>query len=165
MNFRFQISGFRFRLLDFGVKAQAAKPFYILLFTFCFLLCSCGLSVPNLEQSECVEARNTVREFYSYHFGNDMKLSPESLRYQEKFLSEELKQLLEQKPESAQDYFTQTDDYPKAFRIGACEAISPKKTIFEVLLFWKDDARSEQRAIKVEMIKQNGIWLINRVNL
>ncbi len=147
MSFKFQVSSFKF----------------FCLFTFAFLLCFGGCSVPNLELPECTTARSRVKEFYSYHFGNDMKPSGENLQQREKFLSEDLIRQLQQQPDAAKDYFTQTDDYPKAFSVGACEVISPDKTVFEVLLFWKDDTRSEQREIKVETIKENNSWLINKI--
>ena len=81
----------------------------------------------------------------------------------EKFLTEELKQNLAEQAEGKRDYFTATDDYPKAFRVGGCEAANENKTVFEVVLFWKDDTRSEQREIKVETIKRNDKWLINKI--
>jgi hypothetical protein len=124
---------------------------------------SIGCSIPNLEKPECAAARQTVREFYSYHFGNDMKPSEENLRQREKFLTARLKQNLAAQSDGKKDYFTETDDYPKAFRVGSCEAASTDKTVFEVVLFWKDDTRSEQREIKVETVKQNDKWLINKV--
>jgi hypothetical protein len=94
-----------------------------------------------------------------------MKPSIENLERREKFLTADLTRQLKQQTGEAKDYFTQTDDYPKAFRVGACEVVSPEKTVFNVLLFWRDDARSEQREVKVETIKQNGVWLINKINL
>ncbi len=129
---------------------------------FAFLI---GCSIPNLEKPECAEARNTVRELYSYHFGNDMKFTKENLGRREKYLSKELKQKLENQPESATDYFTATEDYPKAFRIGGCEVIEPDKKIsMQVLLFWKTDTRSQQREIYVEVVKENNNWLVNGIN-
>ena len=124
---------------------------------------SIGCSIPNLEKPECIAVRQTVREFYSYHFGNDMKPSEENLRQREKFLTAELKQNLAVQNDSKIDYFTQTGDYPKAFRVGGCEVASSDKTIFDVVLFWKDDTRTEQREVKVETVKQNEKWLINKV--
>ncbi len=132
----------------------------------CLLLtayCSLSCSVPNLEKPDCTEARQAVREFYSYHFGNDMKPSEENLRQREKFLTAELKQNLAAQADSKTDYFTATDDYPKAFRVGGCDVKGEGKTVFEVLLFWKDNTRSEQREIEVETVKQNDKWLINKV--
>lgn len=126
-----------------------------------FCLLSCG-SVPNLEKPECEESRNTVREFYSVHFGNDMKPSEDYLKRREKFLTSDLKNLIAKNLSDKRDYFTATDDYPKAFRVGSCEVIAPDRTIFGVLVFWKDDTRSEQREIKVEAVKENDRWLINK---
>ncbi|CAN5572486.1 hypothetical protein BH18ACI1_BH18ACI1_18560 [soil metagenome] len=129
---------------------------------FAFLI---GCSIPNWEKPECAEARNTVRELYSYHFGNDMKFTKENLGRREKFLSKDLKQKLENQPESAADYFTATEDYPKAFRIGGCEVVEPDKKIsIQVLLFWKSDTRSQQREIYVEVVKENNNWLVNGIN-
>ena len=133
--------------------------FCLLFSVFCFLSCS----IPNLEKPECTAARQTVREFYSFHFGNDMKLLKENLQKRERFLTDELRQNLTTQAESSKDYFTATDDYPKAFRVGECIVGSENKVVFQVVLFWKDDARSEQREIKVETVKRNGRWLIDKV--
>src|SRR6185369_10674358 len=83
MSFRFQVSSFRFWPLKFQLKFEGKRKFclftfYFLLFTFAFWLTAC--SVPNLEQPECTDSRLTVKEFYSYHFGNDMKFSQENLK-------------------------------------------------------------------------------------
>jgi hypothetical protein len=40
---------------------------------------------------------------------------------------------------------------------------SENKVVFQVVLFWKDDTRSEQREIKVETVKRNDKWLIDKV--
>ncbi len=154
MNSKFKIQNSKF-------KIQNSRLFCFLVLVF--FVKSCGLSVPNLEQAECSQARIRVKEFYSFHFGNDMKPSSENLQQREKFLSADLIRQLEQRTGETQDYFTKTEDYPKAFSIGKCEVVSPKNTVFEVLLFWKDDERSEQRRIKVEAIKENNNWSVNKV--
>jgi hypothetical protein len=92
-----------------------------------------------------------------------MKLSNENIKLRERFLTDDLKQNLAARSDSKTDYFTATDDYPKAFRVSSCEVMNENKTVFEVVLFWKDDARSEQREIKVETVRQNDNWLINKV--
>lgn len=141
------------------VRSQRIFLFCLLSSVFCLLNCS----IPNLESPQCSEAGNSVREFYSFHLGNDMKPSAENLKLREKFLSKELFKTLSASNENVKDYFTITENYPKAFRIGRCEVVSPQKTIFEVLLFWKDETRGEQRGIKVEAIKENEKWLIDKV--
>lgn len=132
------------------------------IFNFAFLIASCG-SVPNLEMPECEASRGVVKEFYSYHFGSDMKLSPENLKQREKFLTPEFVKSL-QRIETENDVFTtNNNDYPKAFRVGKCQIIEPSKTNMEVLLFWKTDTRTEERAINVEVVKQGDRWLINKI--
>ncbi len=129
---------------------------------FAFCLFSCG-SVPNLEKPECSESRNTVREFYSVHFGNDMKPSEEYLKLRGKFLTTDLRDAISKNISDRRDYFTATENYPKAFRVGECEVAAPDKTIFGVLLFWKSDTRTEQREVKVEAVKENDKWLIGKI--
>ena len=137
----------------------------IIEFTFCILLLafSTACSIPNLDKPQCAASRETVKEFYSYHFGSDMKPSKENLQASGKFLSDELKRSLAAQSETAIDYFTATDDYPKAFRVGNCEVVDDDKTVFQIVFFWKTDTRNEQREVKVETIKQNDQWLINKV--
>lgn len=132
------------------------------LFSICLSLFAC--SIPNLEKPECTAARETVKELYSYHFGNDMRFTAGNLKPREKFLSRQLIENLSRQDESAVDYFTRTDDYPKAFRVGGCTVgEQDKRANLGVLLFWKTDTRSEQREISVEAVNENGKWLVNRV--
>ena len=142
------------------VRHRTIALFCLLSTAYCLLSCS----IPNLEEPECTAARQTVRELYSYHFGNDMKFTRENLTAREKFLSRELSAHLSAKDETAIDYFTATDDYPKAFRVGGCIVDAPdKRAKLGVLLFWKTDTRSEQREIHVEAVNENGKWLVNKV--
>jgi Protein of unknown function (DUF3828) len=156
---RFNLRFFVKNIFGFILLRAFASLRFILLVS---ALSAC--SIPNLESPECTEARSAVREFYSFHIGNDLKPSAENLKLREKFLSKELINTLSVSNEAKKDYFTATEDYPKAFRVGGCEAVSPEKTVLEVLLFWRDDVRSEQREIKVEAVKENGKWLIDKVS-
>jgi len=145
-------------------KQLAVKRIFL---TFCLLLtayCSlnCG-SVPNLEKPECTDSRLVVKEFYSYHFGNEMKFSAENLKKREKFLTPEFFKSLQNLKTENDIFTTNSTDLPKAFRVGKCEVVEPSKTDLEVLLFWKDDKRSEQKVIHVEVVKQNDKWLVNKI--
>jgi hypothetical protein len=94
-----------------------------------------------------------------------MKFTPQNLQAREKFLTDDLKTLLQKfLTESDPFTLTQPDDPPKAFRVGACETKAPDKTELQVLVFWKDDARSEQREIKIEAARENGKWLIGNIS-
>lgn len=128
-----------------------------------FWLPSC--SIPNLETADCTDARNAVREFYSFHYSNDMRFNQENLKQRKKFLTPELFQTLSQQPDSATDYFTASEEPPKAFRVGGCEVVEPnRKTSLGVVFFWKNsNDESRQKEVEVEAVKENGEWLVNNV--
>ena len=143
-----------------GAKLVAPS---LLLTAFCLLL-SC--SIPSLEDPECTQARDVVREFYSFHFGNGTDLSEEKLKARERFLTARVIQGL-QDAGTEVDPFTlvsRSDTPPKAFRVAGCVVTEPNKSVsFTLLLFWKDDVKSEQREIGVIAEKQNDKWLIDGV--
>lgn len=121
-------------------------------------------SVPNLEHPECDQARDAVREFYSFHFGNEMTFSPENLEKRRSYLSPDFYEKLTKTP-PAVDPFTLTADQPKAFRAGECKVMEAGRLVnFELVLFWKTDTRTEQRAIHVNAESHDGKWLIASVD-
>ncbi|MBS1794764.1 MAG: hypothetical protein JSS81_12970 [Acidobacteria bacterium] len=124
---------------------------------------SSACSVPNLEAPECTDSRLAAKELYSYHFGNEMRFSPENLKRREKFITPELFRSLQNAPPDADPFTTKDTDFPKAFRIGGCQVLDPAKTDVEVLLFWKTDTRTEQRTIHVEVVKEGEKWLVNKI--
>jgi hypothetical protein len=134
--------------------------FCILSLAFFFTACS----VPILEKPECTQARQQMKDFYSFHFGHEMQFTPENLRRRERFLTPELVGNLQIATVTEQDPFTLTTEYPKAFRVGGCEVIEKdKKVNFEVLLFWRIEEQNKQQEIYVEAIKENDKWLINKI--
>ncbi|CAN5617986.1 hypothetical protein BH24ACI3_BH24ACI3_00680 [soil metagenome] len=129
-----------------------------------FTALSVGCGAPTLETPECREARPVIREFYSYHFANEMLRTKQSLQARERFLTPDFAKRLESSPEGVDVFTTGSDDIPRAFREGKCETISSDRTTFNVLIFWRDDARTEQRQINVEAKKTTNGWLIDQVN-
>ena len=126
------------------------------------LLLSC--SIPNLEPPECDQARDAVREFYSFHFGNDQAFKADDIERRRGYLTERFFENLISAP-PAVDPFTRTDDVPKAFRAGECRVIEPgRRVVFELVLFWKTDTRTDQRAISVEAEKIGEKWLVDSVS-
>ncbi len=134
----------------------------ILPFAFCLFTFSC--SIPNLESNECQQARDPLKRFYSYHFGSEMQPSEKYYETRREYLTASFGNFVSKKITDKRDFFTLEQDYPKAFRVGGCETIEPNRVKFEVLLFWKDDTRSEQKKISVEMIKEDEKWLIDGVS-
>ena len=124
-----------------------------------FSAASC--SVPNLETAECAAARNSVKRFYSLHFANQMNPTPEYSIMRDAFISERLKNSLVTGEEPT-DYFTQTQDFPKAFRIGVCTS-GESDAVFQVVLLWRDDVRNEQAEVTVNAIRSGSEWLIDSV--
>ena len=152
------------------VKCQLKKEyasrwcltFFIL--NFVFLIAQAGCSLPNLEKPQCTAARDAVKRFYSYHFANDMKPSAENLKSKEQFLTSDLYRDLSVAKEPSIDYFTETDDYPRAFRIGTCNADADDRARLQVVLLWRDDTRTEQKEVYVEAVKTGEKWLVNKVS-
>ena len=81
----------------------------------------------------------------------------------ERFLTPEFEERLSSEADGADPFTTGNTDLPKAFRVGKCTEIGADKTEFQVLLFWRDDVRSEQREIKTLLKQLNGKWLIEDV--
>lgn len=117
-----------------------------------------------MEDPSCAAARGTVRELFSYHFGADMRFSPEALPAYEKYLTPEFAGRLKNSSPGA-DPFTLTpdDDPPKAFSVGKCTAASQRADL-RVLLFWKTDTRSEQRELNVNVANRDDKWLVNDIS-
>ncbi|MBK8464805.1 MAG: hypothetical protein IPL32_03160 [Chloracidobacterium sp.] len=92
-----------------------------------------------------------------------MRPSAENLKAREQFLTSELISSLSASTETAKDYFTATENYPKAFRVGECKLESDDKATLQVLLLWRDDTKSEQKEVHVEAVKVGDKWLINKV--
>ncbi len=123
---------------------------------------ACG--VPNLDPPECSESRTAVREFYSFHFGNEMGFSVANLEARKRFITPDLFETFKDSADGSDPFTTGTSDIPKAFRVAECKVLSEGNVGFEVLLFWRDDTRSEQRTIRVEAQKIDGQWLISRIS-
>ena len=135
---------------------------FILIFSV-ISVANSGCSIPNLEGGECNEARDAVRQFYSFHFGNDMRPTAENLKLRERFLTPELAASLEKAPPSAIDYFTSTEQAPKTFKVGKCDATDPTHARFQVQLYWRDDIETVQKEVHAEAVKTGDVWLINKV--
>lgn len=133
---------------------------------FAFLISSC--SIPNLESPECSQARDAARQFYSFHFANDMRATAENLKMRERFLTSfYFKRLMFDaggEPPTKTDYFTLSEDPPRTFKIGECRAIGGGKTLVQIQLYWRDDVKTVQKEIHVEAVKIGNSWLINSVS-
>jgi hypothetical protein len=119
-------------------------------------------SIPNLESPECSDAREAVRQFYSFHYANDISPSAENIKLREKYLTQQLYTQLTSAPRE-KDYFTNSETPPIAFRVAACRLVDPAKADLGVHLFWKDNNVSIQKEVNVEAVRAGDTWLINAV--
>jgi hypothetical protein len=145
---------------QWSVVSLCGRMSCLLLTAYCLVACS----IPNIAPPECDQARVAVREFYSFHFGNDQSFNADDLERRRVYLTERFFENLKTAP-PAVDPFTRTDDVPKAFRAGECRVIDPgRRVVFELVLFWKTDTRTDQRAISVEAEKIGDKWLVDSVS-
>lgn len=142
-----------------GLSSRPISIGIVVLIAFSAYSCS----IPNLDTPECLASRSVVREFYSFHFGNDMRFSAGGLEARKRFLTPSYYNSLSNTGSDADVFTTNNTDLPRAFRVGKCETIGEGRSSFEVLLFWRDDTRTEQRAIKVETALIADDWLIDRI--
>jgi hypothetical protein len=123
-----------------------------------------GCSIPNLQSPECSDASDGVKEFYSFHFGNDMHPSAENLKARQRFLTPELFSRLSTANASDMDYFTASETPPKTFKIAQCTAEGKDKADVHVQIYWREDPKVTQKEVHVEAVKVGEAWLVNKVS-
>ena len=148
--------GKRFRL---GVSASLRFIVLLPLLTAC--------RVPTLESQQCRDASLAVKEFYSFHFGNDMAPTAENLNARHRFLTDQLYGSVSAASDGKTDYFTKSAEYPKTFKIGKCEAPDAEHANVQVQEYWLQEHGSTkdtiQRSLEVSTVKTGDNWLINSV--
>lgn len=122
-----------------------------------------SISVPSLEDPSCTAARETARSFYSLHFGGDLKPTADSIKARSTGLTEEFGARLQAENPQKVDPFTLTEDYPRAFKLGGCEAETDGGVVLEIQLFWRDENVTKQESVNAIMIEKNGRWLIDDI--
>jgi hypothetical protein len=92
-----------------------------------------------------------------------MKPSAENLAARKGYLTDELASELQTSANDTKDYFTNSENYPKAFQVGTCKAETPEKTNVTILLYWRENEQNYQREVTAELLKRGDKWLINKV--
>ncbi|HEU5251249.1 MAG TPA: DUF3828 domain-containing protein [Thermoanaerobaculia bacterium] len=108
----------------------------------------------------------TVRAFYAFHFAHDMAFTPESVRAKADWLAPDLLALCEkyfERPSSPDeappidgDPFTDSQEYPKSFRVGAAR-VSGEAAWVPVRLEW---SRGRPRSVTAHLVRIAGRWRI-----
>jgi hypothetical protein len=105
-----------------------------------------------------------VKQFYSFHFGNEMQPSAETLKARERFLTPQLYRELSSAGPSDVDYFTAAQTPPKTFKIAQCTLEGKEKADVHVQIYWREDPTVTQKEVHVEAVKVGESWLINKVS-
>lgn len=145
---------------------NSKRTMHNFLLLFCivnFALCISSCSIPNLEPAECVEARDSARQFYSFHFGNEMRPGADNFKARERYLTPRYFASLAAYPETVRDPFTLTTEYPRTFKLAECKAASPSSIDLKIQLYWRDDLKTEQQEVQANFVKQDGKWLLDGV--
>ena len=114
-------------------------------------------SVPTLESNSCLQAQESLKQLLSVHFDKGFEGGKAYKEHRAEHITDRLKSEIDSRP--GFDYLTQTDDPPKAFRIGTCTEKGNDEVSLSVLLFWRDDNRSEQQEVNIDMKRIGGKWL------
>jgi len=132
------------------------------IFTFCLSLmafCFLGCSIPKLEDQRCSEARDTVKEFYSWYLGTDPQMRAGQPDVFERFVSPGFRPTIAEN----QDPFFLSGTTPTTFKIGKCEAVTETKAEMQVQLYWREDGKTDQKEVFAELTRTNDRWLIENV--
>ena len=92
-----------------------------------------------------------------------MRPSAEASAARHPFLTPSLSSKLNASAMSEFDYFTATDNYPRAFRVGDCQSDRDDSATLGVLLLWRDDTATDQRKISVDVVRSGDKWLLDGV--
>ncbi|HVG29219.1 MAG TPA: DUF3828 domain-containing protein [Pyrinomonadaceae bacterium] len=130
-------------------------------------------------RAPAVSPRQTAQSFYRFHFAHGMDFTERNLRQRRRWLTAELYDLLRDEfrkeaerakahPDEAPfiegDPFTDSQEYPKSFRVG--NAISSGgSSVVHVTLVWVGRAphEREERAVSVTMRRVGARWLIGNI--
>jgi hypothetical protein len=117
------------------------------------------------------DAPGTIKAFYKYHFAHDMGLTESALQERRRWLSPELYGLLlyerrrkipkDEAPYLNGDPFTDSQEYPDAFRVGSAEVRKTRADV-QVHFTWKEKGRVRgARTSTVKLARQGKEWRIN----
>jgi hypothetical protein len=129
---------------------------------FCLLLtayCQLSCSIPNPESQQCAEARDSVKEFYSWYLGTDPEQRAKQPEVFKKFISPESSLNTSGGPEA----FFNSPTLPTTFKIGKCEMVDPTHTNIQVQLYWREGSKTEQKEVYADTLKSGDKWLIDEI--
>lgn len=132
------------------------------LIAFCILdiaFCISGCSIPNLENRQCSEARDSVKEFYSWYLGTDAAQRDREPEVFARYVSPNFPGY----SKDGGDPYFQSLTVPTTFKVGRCDALSETRAVIQVQLYWRDDKKVDQKEVYADVAKIGDKWLIEKV--
>ena len=147
------------------IGASSNKPLEIrkALFTVCLMLIACcvsSCSMPSLETPQCNEARDSVKEFYSWYLGTDAEMRSRQRDFYDRYVS----RTFDPAQRDGLDAFFLSDTTPTTFKVGKCEVTDDTHAKVQVQLYWRQERKTDQKEIYVKTVKSEDTWLIESVD-
>lgn len=140
--------------------------FAFCLLAFAFSLLGCG-SIPNLESPECTQARDSVRQFYSWYFGTDAEQRAKQPEIIRKFMAASFVPYKVGGIEREPDPYTMTRSMPTTFKLAQCKASGPESVYLKVQFLWKPGESGENgemvRLVHLQIVKDAESWKISSI--
>ena len=131
---------------------------YCLLF---IAFCSLNCSIPNMESQQCSEARDSVKEFYSWYLGTDAEQREKQPEIYKKYIAER-SQL--NASGAGIDPFFNSETAPTTFKIGQCDAVDDSHTNIQVQLYWRySEQKVDQKELYVDTVRNGERWQIEKI--
>jgi hypothetical protein len=141
------------RGVSFGLRMFA----YFAVFSVLCSTLSC--SIPNLESRQCTEARDSVKEFYSWYTGTDSAVREKQRDVYDKYVGTGFRPSLG----SQSDPFYLSDVAPTTFKIGKCELKDESHVTVQIQLYWREQGKTDQKEVYADVSKNGDKWLIDKV--
>jgi hypothetical protein len=125
-----------------------------------FALCAGACSIPNPETQQCSEARDSVKEFYSWYLGTDPEQRNKQPDVFRKYIS--AASPLNSTSSDVDPFFNSTTT-PTTFKIAKCETPSADHTNIQVQLYWRQEQKTEQREVYADTAKVGDRWQIEKI--
>ena len=133
------------------------------------LLACCATAVAAGPGGSTASPADVVSALYRHHLAHDMAFTPAGIAERSRWLTPDLVALCrawfarptspDEVPDIDGDPFTDSQEYPTAFRLGAVEQDGDRATV-PVILSWPEGAA---RTVRVRVARSGDAWLVSDV--
>ena len=113
-----------------------------------------------METQQCAEARDSVKEFYSWYLGTEAAQRAKQPDVFKKFISSGSSL---NTAGGENDPFFNSATPPTTFKIGKCEMVDPTHTNIQVQLYWREESKTEQKEVYADTVKSGDRWQIDKI--